>query len=66
MVMQKVLYTVEEAGEMCSMSRDSIYAYMKQKVLRSVKNGRSRLIPAKALPEFVEWLEANQPGDDLE
>jgi excisionase family DNA binding protein len=53
----KVLYRVPEAMALLSMSRCVIYEQIRSGRLRSVKQGRSRLIPETAIIEYVELLE---------
>lgn len=52
----KLLYRVPEA--MAVLSRSVIYEQMRLGRLRSVTQGRSRLIPASAITEYVALLEA--------
>jgi len=51
------LYRVDEARLVLSMSRTVIYELIRSGRLRSVKQGRSRLIPASAITEYVALLE---------
>lgn len=51
------LYRVDEAMHLLSMSRTVIYGLIRSGRLRSVKQGRSRLIPAAALDDYVALLE---------
>jgi excisionase family DNA binding protein len=50
------LYRVPEAMQLLSMSRSVIYELIRSGRLRSVCQGRSRLIPASAIAEYVELL----------
>lgn len=50
------LYRVPEAMRLLSMSRSVIYELIRSGRLRSVTQGRSRLIPATAIAEYVELL----------
>jgi len=61
----KVLYRVTEAMAVLSMSRSAIYEEIRAGRLRSVKRGRSRLISASAITDYVALLEheAAQPDD---
>lgn len=58
---RKLLYRVTEAMEILSLSRSQIYEQMRVGRLRSVKQGRSRLIPDSAICDYVDLLtrEAN-------
>jgi excisionase family DNA binding protein len=51
------LYKVVEAMTLLSMSRSVIYEQMRSGRLRSVKQGRARLIPASAIRDYVSLLE---------
>jgi excisionase family DNA binding protein len=53
----KQLYRVPEAMAVLSMSRSAIYEQIRSGRLRSVTQGRSRLIPASAIGEYVALLE---------
>jgi excisionase family DNA binding protein len=53
----KVLYRVTEAMVVLSMSRSAIYEEIRAGRLRSVKRGRSRLISASAIADYVALLE---------
>lgn len=54
---QKVLYKIEEARRVLSMGRSVIYEEIRSGRLRSIKRGRSRLISATAMAEYVALLE---------
>ena len=58
----KALYKVTEAMIMLSLSRSVIYNEIRSGRLRSVTRGRSRLIPADAIPEYVQLLERETNG----
>lgn len=58
MVVEKLLLTPEEAAEVLGIGRWKLYELMRTRQLRSVKVGASRRVPATALAEFVELLEA--------
>jgi excisionase family DNA binding protein len=49
-----VLLTVDEVCALLHFSRPVVYGLINSGELRSFKVGRSRRIPAVALPEFVE------------
>lgn len=51
------LYRVEQTMRMLSLSRTVIYELIRSGRLRSVKQGRTRLIPASAIAEYVDRLE---------
>lgn len=51
------LYRVADAMVVLSMSRSVIYEQIRSGRLRSVTQGRSRLIPASAIADYVGLLE---------
>ncbi|RAY16381.1 DNA-binding protein [Actinomadura craniellae] len=53
----KALYRVHEAMPLLSLSRAKIYQLIRSGRLRTVKEGRTRLIPAAAIAEYVALLE---------
>ena len=55
-VPEKHLYKIPEAMRLLSMSRSTIYEQLRAGRLRSVKEGRARLIPAVAITAYVELL----------
>jgi len=52
-----MLYRVTEAMAVLSMSRSAIYDEIRSGRLRSVKRGRSRLISASAIADYIALLE---------
>ncbi|GAA1331628.1 excisionase family DNA-binding protein [Pseudonocardia xinjiangensis] len=54
---QKELYRVSEAMDLLSLGRSVIYELLRSGRLRSVREGRTRLIPASAITEYVALLE---------
>ena len=54
---RKQLYRVADAMVVLSMSRSVIYEQIRSGRLRSVTQGRARLIPASAIAEYVTLLE---------
>lgn len=55
-IMEKLLLTAEEAGEVLGLSRTTVYALMATGALRSVKIGGARRVPATVLREYVDRL----------
>jgi excisionase family DNA binding protein len=53
-----VAYRVDEAATALRLSRSGIYELIRSGKLRSVKQGRRRLIPVTALTEYLNSLEA--------
>jgi len=53
----KALYRVPEVMALLSLSRTVIYELIRSGRLRTVQQGRVRLIPAAALAEYVALLE---------
>jgi excisionase family DNA binding protein len=54
----KALYRIHEAMVLLSMSRTVIYEQIRAGRLRTVHQGRSHLVPASAITEYVSLLEA--------
>ena len=53
----KQLFRVPEAMGILSLSRSKIYELMRSRRLRSVNEGATRYITARAILEYVELLE---------
>lgn len=51
------LYRVDDAARMLSMGRTAIYELIRSGRLRTVKEGRMRLVPASAIAEYIALLE---------
>ncbi|MFF3669903.1 helix-turn-helix domain-containing protein [Microtetraspora malaysiensis] len=51
------LYRVADVMHLLSMSRSVIYEQIRSGRLRSVKQGRTRLIPASAITDYITLLE---------
>jgi excisionase family DNA binding protein len=56
-VLTKLLYKVPEAMTVLSLSRSVIYEEIRSGRLRTVTRGRSRLVPANAIADYVKLLE---------
>jgi excisionase family DNA binding protein len=54
---RKQLYRVVDAMVVLSMSRSAIYEQIRSGRLRSVTQGRRRLIPASAIADYIALLE---------
>lgn len=57
------LYRIQEAMHLLSMSRSVIYEQIRSGRLRAVKQGRARLIPARAIDEYVQLLIQESEGN---
>ena len=55
---EKVLLRVDEAATLLGVGRSFLYGLVQRGEIGSVKLGRARRIPAKALDEFVQRLQA--------
>lgn len=55
-----VLYGVDEAAIALRLSRSLIYELIRSGRLRSVKQGRRRLVPVSALDEYVASLDTGR------
>jgi excisionase family DNA binding protein len=51
-----ILYRVDEAAAALRLSRSAIYELIRSGQLRTVKQGRRRLVPVAALAEYVASL----------
>lgn len=59
-----LLYKVTDAARLLNLSRTVVFGLLRTGRLRSVKQGRVRLIPAAALHEYVDLLVSeSQDGD---
>lgn len=56
------LYKVTDAMRVLNLSRTVIFELLRSGRLRSVKQGRTRLIPASAIREYVALLEREADG----
>ena len=54
---RKALYRIPEAMRQLSLSRSVIYELIRSGRLRTVKEGRTRLVPESAITEYVFLLE---------
>jgi excisionase family DNA binding protein len=54
---RKALYRIPEAMRQLSLSRSVIYELIRSGRLRTVKQGRTRLVPESAITEYVSLLE---------
>ena len=53
----KALYRIPEAMRLLSLSRTVLYELIRSGRLRTVKEGRTRLVPHSAIIEYVALLE---------
>ena len=58
------LYRVPDAMQLLSLSRSVIYEQIRTGRLKSVTQGRTRLIPASAITDYVNMLQREADGDD--
>jgi excisionase family DNA binding protein len=61
--LDKQLYRIRDAMVVLSLGRSSIYEQIRSGRLRSVTQGRSRLIPASAIAEYVKLLESESESE---
>ncbi|MBM7090234.1 helix-turn-helix domain-containing protein [Streptomyces sp. S12] len=61
--MTRILYPTDEVAQQLGVGMTTAKALIKSGELRSVKIGRSRRVPADALHEYVQRLDAEQNGD---
>lgn len=57
LMLAKPLYEIEEARKLLSLGRSKFYELLADRRIRSVKEGRRRLVPATAIVEYVQLLE---------
>jgi excisionase family DNA binding protein len=55
--LNKQLYRISDAMVVLSLSRSVVYEQIRSGRLRSVTQGRSRLIPASAIADYIALLE---------
>src|SRR5215469_15033662 len=55
------IYEVPEVMQMLKMSRTVFFEQLRAGRLRSVRQGRARLIPASAVAEYIALLEPRKP-----
>ena len=58
------LYRVPDAMQLLSLSRSVIYEQIRTGRLKSVTQGRTRLIPASAIAEYVSMLQREADSGD--
>lgn len=61
--MSRILYPTDEVAEQLGVGLTTAKALIKSGVLRSVKIGRARRVPAEALREYVLLLDREQNGE---
>ncbi len=57
-----VLYRVDDVVQLLRLSRTVVYDLIRAGRLRTVKEGRSRLVPASAINDYVALLEREARG----
>ncbi|MFC8201333.1 helix-turn-helix domain-containing protein [Streptomyces sp. NPDC057298] len=62
--MPRILYPIDEAAQQLGVGLTTAKSLIKSGELRSVKIGRARRVPADALREYVQRLEAEQNGTE--
>lgn len=59
----RVLYRVEDAAALLSVSRTRVYELIRSGQLRTVQVGKSRRVPARSLDEYVARLLRGSAGN---
>jgi excisionase family DNA binding protein len=59
----RVLYRVEDAATLLSVSRTRVYELIRSGQLRSVRVGKLRRVPARSLDEYVARLLRGSAGN---
>ncbi|MEU3033498.1 helix-turn-helix domain-containing protein [Streptomyces griseoaurantiacus] len=62
-VLTPILYRADEVAKLLSVGLTTAKAKIASGELRSIKIGRSRRVPADALHEYVQRLDAQQNGN---
>lgn len=62
-VPRRALYHVEEAALLLGLSRSQLYELIRAGRLFTVTEGRSRLVPASAIDQYVELLVTEAQAD---
>lgn len=57
------LFRVEDTARVLSLSRSVIYELIRAGRLRTVKQGRTRLVPQSAITEYIALLEREARGE---
>ncbi|OPG03077.1 transcriptional regulator [Streptomyces sp. GKU 895] len=63
--MPRILYPTDEVAQQLGVGLTTAKALIRSGELRSVKIGRARRVPADALQEYVQRLDAEQNGVDV-
>lgn len=58
----RVLYRIDEAAELLSVSKSRVYELVRSGQLRTVKVGKSHRVPARSLDEYVARLLRGSAG----
>jgi excisionase family DNA binding protein len=58
MTKEPVLYRITDVIELLSLSRTVVYDLIRTGRLRSVKEGRARLVPASAVKDYLALLDS--------
>jgi excisionase family DNA binding protein len=61
-----VLYRIPEAVSVLNLSRSVVYELIRSGRLKTVKEGRTRLVPAAAIAEYVDLLMREAGVSDVE
>jgi excisionase family DNA binding protein len=57
-----ILFSPEDVGRLLGIGKCRVYDLIRQRELRSVKVGASRRVSARALHDYVELLEQQEPA----
>lgn len=60
----RVLYRIDAAAELLSVSKSRVYELVRSGQLRTVKVGKSHRVPARSLDEYVTRLLRGSAGHD--
>ena len=62
----QVMYRIPQVMKMLSLSRSVIFEQLRADRLRSVRQGRTRLIPADAIDDYVDLLKREAAAEHRE
>ncbi len=62
----KLLLTTDEAAEALGVGKTKLYELLGRGELPSLKIGRRRMVPMRAIEDFVERLMAEEDGSDAQ
>ena len=65
MIIQRLAYSPEQAGQMLDVSREEVYQLMRRGQIRGYKHGKLTKIPHASLQAYVDRMMAQNPAGGL-